>query len=272
MARRYLDPVLLIGTSVSIAAGIVSYFAGQRDIVLSVAVGFEALAITLILDMLLRFEEQRERVGKSGRLVAKIESVSWLPTVFERLADDISAAELSFGDTIIPIAVRQLLDAYGTQLADLARGHLIVDSYDATIKLDLLTQETGLLRTTSLQSNDLQWHLSEVGRGYWRAQKEAIARGWRIERIFIFDEWTDDLDALAREQQVAGVKVKRVAGVGLPISMQIDFTLWNSKYAFRQWVEETGTGMVDRFTVDPSEIEQFENLWRRIDAAAEVLS
>jgi hypothetical protein len=41
-------------------------------------------------------------------------------------------------------------------------------------------------------------------------QLDALARGWEIQRIFIYDTWTQDLDQLAVEHKTAGVRVKRV--------------------------------------------------------------
>ena len=96
MPRRYLDPVLIGGAFVSVFAGLVSYFGGERDIVLSVAVGFQALTISLVLDMILRFERQREYIGKSGELVTKIESITWLPELLGRYADEITSIELKY--------------------------------------------------------------------------------------------------------------------------------------------------------------------------------
>lgn len=239
---------------------------------LSIIVGIQAQILTFALDFVIRLEDKRVALGRSGQLIARIEETPWLPAVVERYCEYIEMAETRFADTIVPNAVREQLSACEAKLHDLARGHLYVDSNDAGVKLELLQRPAGRLRTTSVQENDLPWHLSEVGRGYWRAQKDALSRGWSIERIFIYDEWTEEIEALGREQQLAGVRVKRVPRDGLPAALRADFTVWDRSHLFRQRVDETEIGYVDRFSVDPNEIDHYESIWRRLDATAETLA
>lgn len=157
------DPVTITGTFLSVIAGLVSYLASEGDVVLGFVVGIQVEGLTLLIQLLLKQERRETRLGTSGELLATIESVDWLPEVIRSISADVARIEERYAHTVAPDAVRRVLDTCEAQLHNLARGHLYVDSYDPSLKLQLLARDASVLRTTSLQSSDLAWHLSEVG-------------------------------------------------------------------------------------------------------------
>jgi hypothetical protein len=136
-------------------------------------------AITLLVQIILRLEANVARIGRSGTLLAKIESVPWLPDRVDNFCTDIGTIEDKYPNTLVPGALQRVLDVLEVRLNELERGHLYVDSYDPGLKLELLKQSPSMLRTTILQPQDLGWHRSDVGRRYWAMQLDALARGGR---------------------------------------------------------------------------------------------
>lgn len=125
------------------------------------------------------------------------------------------------------------------------------------------------MRTTSLQPQDLVWHRSDVGRRYWAAQLDALARGWEIQRIFIYDTWSGDLDSLSGERKSAGVRVKRILTGELPSGLLVDVTTWGNTHVYEQRVRVERTTTLDRFSVNEVDIRRCGDLFRRIDDLAE---
>ena len=198
--RPFLEPVTVVGTLLSILAGLVSFISGDSDVVLGVVVGLSVQAIALLVQIILRLEANVARLGRSGAL---------LEAVSEHLAHH------------------------------------------------------------QLEPQDLAWHRSDVGRRYWAMQLDALARGWKIQRIFIYDTWTADLDSLAGEHKSAGVRVKRILTRELPSGLVVDVTTWGNTHAYEQRVRVEGTTTLDRFSVNEVDIRRCSDLFRRIDDLAE---
>lgn len=265
------DPITVTGTFLSVIAGLVSYLASEGDVVLGFVVGLQVQGLTLLVQLLLKQERRETRLGSSGELLASIESVDWLPGVMRSISADVARIEERYAHTVAPDAVRRVLDTGESQLHNLARGHLYVDSYDPSRKLQLLGRKASVLRTTSLQASDLAWHLSEVGRTYWKAQVDALARGWTIQRVFIYDDWSSEMQELASQQRVAGVEVRRVARAALPTALRRDITTFGDTHAYEQRVQSAGSAELDRFIVDPLDIRLLQQVYERIHDLAESL-
>jgi len=226
-------------------------------------------ALTLLVQIVLKLEERDVQVGRSATLAARIEDVAWLPDRIESITSDIANIEERYARTVVPDALQRVLDGFEAQLHELERGHLYVDSYDPGIKIELLKQAPSIMRTTSLQGQDLEWHLSETGRRFWQFQLEALRRGWEIRRTFIYDSWVDDLERLAAKHEEAGVQVKRVPAGQLPPGLAVDVTIWGNTVAYEQRVRVDGTTTFDRFSVNEVDIRRCSDLFRRVEDLAE---
>ena len=117
--------------------------------VLGVVVGL-VQAIALLVQIIATGGECRQ-ARCSGTLLAKIESVPWLPNRVDIFCTDIATIEEKYPNTLVPRALQRVLDGLEVRLNELERGHLYVDSYDPGLKLELMKQSPSILRTTSLQ-------------------------------------------------------------------------------------------------------------------------
>jgi hypothetical protein len=268
--RRYLNPVIIIGAVLAVCSGLVSYFASNENVALGVVIGLQVQLLAVAVEMLLTQKSAELAAGRLAKLVAGAESVEWLPAVLERICQHAITVDSQYRNTIAPEAAKRLLGATDRELRELAGGVLYVDCYDPSLKLQLLRAPASILRTMSVQSHDLRWHLSDVGRNYWKAQQDALARGWKIRRVFVYDDWTAELDDLAQEQKQAGVEVLRIGHASLPAELRtLDVTVWGDRHAFEHRKMELGNTTVDKFTVDPSDIARYLALFDILEATAE---
>ncbi len=262
---RYLNPVVIIGSFLALASGLVSYVAGGDNLVLGVVVGLQVQILTLAVEILLTVKAREIAIGRLAHLVAGAESVGWLSEVLARICEATVAVHAKYRGTIAPDAAKRLLSATDRELKELAGGVMYVDCYDPSIKLQLLGGPSSILRTMSVQSHDLHWHLSDVGRNYWAAQKAALDKGWTIRRVFVYDEWVPELSDLALKQRAAGVDVRRVRRSDLPPNLRtLDVTIWGDSHACEHR-QQLAAGTIDRFTVDRDEISRYSALFHILE-------
>ena len=60
---RFLDPILVIGTAVSIGVSVILVLLGQ-DQISSLLIGLVATAITLLIDIIARLDQAEENLAK----------------------------------------------------------------------------------------------------------------------------------------------------------------------------------------------------------------
>ncbi len=267
---RHLNPVVVIGSCLAVASGLLSYFATGRDLVLGVLVGINVQTLTIATEVLITIKTRDAKAGAIGKIMDQVEAISWMPKILAEICDSVTMIESRYNDTIAPTTIEKKFKSLQRELVQLVSGVFEVQCYDPKIKLDLLAGKASTLRTMSVQSHDLKWHLSPVGRQYWRAQQDALKRGWQVKRIFVYTEWTEQLQDLAEEQKRAGVIAKRILADSLPPDLQnIDITIWDTTHAFEHQKLLRGA-TVDQFTVNEEDIQQdFILKFERLENAAE---
>ena len=77
-----------------------------------------------------------------------------------------------------------------------------------------------------------QWWAGPIGRTYWEANLDAMARGVSISRIFIYAQMTDSLAELLETQRKAGVDVRLLLSSAVDPSKHINITLWDAERAW----------------------------------------
>jgi hypothetical protein len=261
--------VLLGGTILAIVAGLLSYIGAGKDIVLSTVVGLQVEAMTLLVETLLTISRRQQLAGRAARLMERLEAIPELEIQFDEMSKHLFSIRERYKGTIAPAEAFRLISECQSQIRDLSIGHLFRDSYDPTLKMQLLSQKPGILRTTSLQTHDLAWQRSEVGRAYWQAQLEAMGRGWTIERIFIYQDWSQELNDLAIEQLNKGVRIYRIAQKNVPHEVRVDFSIWNDDHVYQQWIRRVEGLLEDRFTVEQGDVIKYLHMWARLHSLAE---
>jgi len=271
MAKRtslLLDPVLLVGIGLSILLGVVFYLREDTAQGLGVVAGLLGGVITLQVQGLVRERRRVEHETKVGAMVGAIEKIPWLPDLMAPMLRAAKHVEREYGKTPAQDACRAAFEECLRTLSDLERGHFRAPYGDNGIFHGIITNTKRLMCATSIPSADLRWWVSPVGRQYWEVQLEALRRGVEIRRVFIYQEWTDELDTLAREQVTAGVKVRRVQTDQLSAGMRVISAVWDDTCGHELSYNAGGTAVYDSFTVSPSDIHRLRQQFEMIERSA----
>ncbi|WP_336209943.1 hypothetical protein [Nonomuraea sp. LPB2021202275-12-8] len=263
-----VDPVLIIGTGLSVLLAVIFYVHEDTAQALGTVAGLIGGVITLQVQTLLKEKRRIDHETRVGHMVSTIEKIPWLPDLMEPMLRAAKHVERDYGDTPAEDACRRAFEECLRTLADLERGHFRAPYGDNEVFLRLIEQARDKMCVTSVPVVDLKWWREPVGRQYWRAQLDALARGVVIRRVFIYHEWSDDLDALAREQAEAGVKVRRVSADRLPPPMRVISGLWDGTCGHELNYTAAGEAVYDTFTVSPPDLERLMRQFEMIERSA----
>ncbi|WP_049572154.1 hypothetical protein [Nonomuraea sp. SBT364] len=270
-AKRHsiiVDPVLIIGTGLSVLLAVIFYVREDAAQALGTVAGLIGGVITLQIQTLLREKRRIDHETRVGHMVSTIEKIPWLPDLMEPMLRAAKHVEREYKGTPAEDACRNAFEECLRTLADLERGHFRAPYGDAGVFLKLIEQSRESMCVTSVPSVDLTWWLQPVGRQYWQAQVDALKRGVVIRRVFIYHEWTDGLDALAREQLEAGVKVRRVHVDRLPPAMRVITGVWDEACGHELSYTAAGEAVHDTFTVSPPDLERLMRQFEMIERSA----
>lgn len=272
MRRRRLDnPVLILGTFLAFATGLLFYLRSDLSTALAVVAGLQVTLLTMQIETLLRRHREELAETRQARLIANLERLEWLPELMDRITSSIWRVDQAFPGTQIIAAARSYLERCANDLKELERGHLRIEWEDIDLVLAQTRASTKTLRATSVQAVDLTWWLSRPGRRYWRTHLEALARGVSVERVFIYHNWSDELQSLVQEQIKAGVKVYRVDYTALPARLKTDMIIWDEVCGYETQLNAAGDGYRNFFTLDHQDIRRMCSDYNAIVSQADPL-
>ncbi|RVX45578.1 hypothetical protein OHA25_10975 [Nonomuraea sp. NBC_00507] len=263
-----LDPVLIIGTTLSVLLGVIFYVREDTAQGLALLAGLIGGVITLQVQTLLREKRRVDHETTVGQLVSTIEKIPWLTELMVPILRAAKHVEREYPGTPAVDACRAAFDECLRTLTDLERGHFRTPYGDNAVFQRLIDQTKRTMCATSVPSVDLAWWREPVGRQYWEAQLNALKRGVKIRRVFIYREWTDELDELAREQIAAGVQVRRVHVDRLPPAMRVISALWDGSCGHELSYTAAGEAVYDTFTVSPPDLERLMTQFEMIERNA----
>lgn len=263
-----VDPVLIVGTGLSVLLAVIFYVREDTAQALGTVAGLIGGVITLQVQTLLKERRRIDHETRVGHMVSTIEKIPWLPDLMEPMLRAAKHVEREYDRTPAQDACRRAFEECLRTLADLERGHFRSPYGDNEVFLGLIEQAREQICVTSVPTVDLTWWREPVGRQYWQAQVDALARGVVIRRVFIYHEWTDDLDALAREQLEAGVRVRRVQAERLPAGMRVITGLWDGSCGHELNYTAAGEAVYDTFTVSPPDLERLMRQFEMIERSA----
>lgn len=265
---------LAIGTVSSVGLGVLFYFKTDTTTAIASFAGLIGITITLQVDFLLRERAEHEEATRQQRLVRRIESVAWMPELLDQATGALAVIEAEYEGTMAVDLARRAFEACLAQLKDLQRGHYFCGDGDPS-PASPVTELNERVQRSILASNyigDLDWWLgTSFGRDeYWRSNQRALARGVEITRIFIYEAWSDELDALARTQHAGGVRVLRVALELLPHKLRGSFVIWDGGCCYQDRVNGAGEWIGQDFTFAPQDVALMVDHFRNIESSAEL--
>jgi hypothetical protein len=229
-ANAYLDPVALTGIALSMVVSLLLDVTGAAGGVDSFQACLMGITISLVLDSIVRAERR-------FRIRDLIAATPWLDKVLGPLADATAQVERRYAGTVVESEARSRYAALGADLDELCHGRIrrSRDDYEYLLRS---TRECG--RTLHAVTNVLaersghgmDWWSGGIGRDYWQANLDAIGRGVRISRIFIYTELTAELIELAAAQEEGGVQVGFAAAGDLDPEMLHNLAIWDDASAW----------------------------------------
>lgn len=265
---------LAVGTSSSVGLGVLFYFKTDLTTALASFAGLIGITITLQVDFLLRERAEREVATRQQRLMRGIEAVVWLPDLLDQAIGALTAIEDDYDGTMAVDLARRAFEACLAQLKDLRRGHYFSADGDPSPSSPV-TELNERVQHSIMASNsaaDLGWWLgTSFGRDeYWRSNQRALARGVKITRIFIYETWSAEMDALARTQHAEGVRVMRVAVDLLPRTLRDSFVVWDGRCSYQDRVNGAGEWLGQDFTFAPQDVDLMIDHFKNIESTAEL--
>jgi hypothetical protein len=272
MARktRNLDPVLVVGLGMSVGLAVVFYLNTELAPAFATFAAMLGAIVTLQVEAYLRDRRRAERE-------TRIERYPWLAEAIDEITASTSQIEEKYAGTIAEKECLRIFDDAKLRLKRLESGHFEGRWDDHSPATELIESAKSSIWATSVARADLAWWLSAKSRPYWAAQLHALERGVEIRRVFIYDEWSTELEQLARSHHDAGVAVrvineqdldneqlKNIIGVwDGSCALRVSYSLNNEPWAFDFIVEEAELREVTRqFTL-------IEGMSVEIDVAAD---
>jgi hypothetical protein len=261
---------LVAGTILSVVLGALFYFRTDLKSAVAAFAGLLGVAIALQLELLLQSRRlaaaQRSRELRAGR----IEEVDWLPHVVDGMLTALHGIRDGQPVSLVSDLAKVELESCVERLRDLQRGHLTDQRPQEMDIVDILTLRTRHHLHATTGEAELTWWLRPEARYFLQRQADAVARGVAIERIFIYDVWTELHDEICRLQRKLGIEVyrieaRKIAGISYP-----DLIIWDDVCALSVDYNSAGDNTNSRFTFVTNEIRKLEHTFRIAKSAAEL--
>lgn len=266
--RISVDPVVAVGTLLSIGLATGFYFYNELAPTIATFAGMLGVVITLQVQEITRERRRAEHESRLGAMLGKIERSDWLPDVVESMLGSVTKVEQTYPDTPAVDAVRQAMEECRSRLADLEGGRFQFPYTDNELALRLCENLRREFLAISVSGIDLRWWRAPEGRRYWQLQLDALARNVAIRRVFIYDEWSDGLAAIAREQQEAGVQVRRVQQDTLPLGARGIIGLWDANCGLEVSYDSSGEAVLFSYTVAEPDLDRLRRQFELVERMA----
>lgn len=286
------DPVLIAGTVVSVALGVLFYVRPDVGTALGVLAGLIGVTVTLQIQAIVQSRQQAQEIVtaqrqaeqpllqqstaaasrlehietmlRGARLVSLLQHTAWLLPVMEGIAESWAAIETTVSKELTTPIGRKALEDCETLLSDLGRGHFTTDYADMGMFYALTEQLEHELLATSVESIDLDLWSAPRRKVYWDQQERMLAKGVRITRIFIYENWTDPLHDFAQKNLDLGVNVLAAHRRRLTRDLLKDMVVWDAKAMYEAQVNPDGEPVHNYFSMEPKQVNRAMEVFRRI--------
>jgi hypothetical protein len=259
----------VLGIAISVALGAFFYFKTDQQAAFATFAGLLGVTITLQLELLLQNRRIADEELQRETMSTQIESLPWLPPLLRQSLTALHAIESTYAGTVAADLARKRYERHVAGLRDLQRGFLLETRVEDHGLLQELTKtvQHSLIATTN--EEDFLWWSSVAGQTYLKLQAAAIQRGVRIERIFIYREWTDAREQLTARQQALGIRTLRVREDEVAGTLGQDLIVWDEFIGLTGEFSPSGTRTGDRYTFGRTELDRLMDHYRMIESLAE---
>ncbi|MEU0551442.1 hypothetical protein [Micromonospora sp. NPDC005979] len=258
----HTDPVALVGITLSITLSVLLDLTGAASGVESLLAGLMGITISLLVDSLARAERR-------FHLRTLLEGPPWLAHTATEVVVAMREATEQHAGTRVAVEARRRYEQFRLEAEQFAQGRVIRRGDEAEDLLGAtracVHRLDALTNVMPRASGELSWWRSEIGRRYWEANVEALRRGVRITRVFVYATLTDELSDLAGRQRAAGARVGLLPFGAVGPHLLVNLTLWDSSSCWEARMTAHGEIGENQFSVNRADVER---LTRVFDACA----
>jgi hypothetical protein len=259
------DPIALVGIGLSVVGSILLDLTNAASGAESFLACLMGVTLSLVLDSTVRAERR-------FRIRGMIDAVPWFGVVLAPLAAAAADIEHRYGDSPIADEARRRYRHLAGDLDELRHGRITRAGSDYQ---DLLASTRTCRHTlhavasvlAHLPENGAGWWTNALGREYWQANLDAMHRGVRIKRLFIYSVMTDELTKVVAEQENAGVVVGLVPANALDSALWHNLAIWDGASAWEARLNATGEIVGNTFTVNETDLTRLHEAFRACERA-----
>jgi hypothetical protein len=261
----YTDPIALAGIGLSVVGSVLLDLTNAASGAESFLACLMGVTVSLVLDSTIRAERRY-------RIRGMIESAPWFGEVLVPLAAAAGDIERRYGAGPIADEARRRYRHLAEHLDELCHGQITRPGDDYQ---DLLASTRSCEHTlhavasvlAHLPENGAGWWTNDLGREYWQANLDALHRGVRIKRLFIYSVMTDELTELVAEQEDAGVVVGLVPADAVDSALWHNLAIWDGASAWEARLNATGKIVGNTFTVNETDLTRLHAAFRTCERA-----
>lgn len=262
----------LVGILLSAVIAIVSdNFVSDR--VYSWLIFLISLSITLHLDSIFLIESANRKQENADSILNITSRFDWaeddLRAISESLLEVYSKPRLEPFQKI----ARTELDKARSVLGGLRLGQYSTPITDMLIHFERFDASEKTIYLTNIDHTHIDWWYSEEGRKYWQANLNALDRGVHVERVFIYDTLTPQLDTLICEQATANQNGQRIDVYAvqkdvLPDELRADIAIWDESFTYQVELNSDGKPINNRYSVNDADVAYRMSMYKRIRSQA----
>ena len=264
----HTDPVAIMGIGLSVCLSVALDLTGAATGVESLLAGLMGTTLSLVVDSLARSERR-------FHLRTLMAGEPWLTSAITPIVEGTRDAVATYPGTRVEVEARRRFDRFRAETEQLRAGRIIRPGADyqdlvgatraCTSRLDALTNV--MLR----DSGEMNWWHGKIGRHYWRGNVDAVARGVRVTRIFVYVDMTDPLRVLIDEQRAAGVRVGLLPWGTVDRSLHLNLVVWDGTSSWEGRMSAHGEITENLFSVNPTDLDRLVNAFETCEDVATFL-
>lgn len=232
-----------------------------------------SLSITLHLDSIFLIESANRKQENADSILSITSRFDWAEEDLRAISE--SLLEVHTKPPLEPfrkIAVAEL-DKSRSVLGGLRFGQYSTPITDMLIHFERFDAAENTIYLTNIDHTHLDWWHSEEGRKYWQANLNALDRGVDIERVFIYDTLTPQLETLIREHATTSrngrhLDVFAVQKDVLPDELRADIAIWDESFTYQVELNSDGRPITNRYSVNDADVASRMSMYKRIRAQA----
>ncbi|MFI9010959.1 hypothetical protein ACIGNX_27350 [Actinosynnema sp. NPDC053489] len=190
------------------------------------------------------------------------EPVDWVLKRASTLAEATSAALVRYPHPGLEEVVLHRFGQLTTATEDLGRGIVRFRADADIITARVSACRSSLCAVTNI-SGDTGWWQEPLGERYWQANLDALARGVRITRVFVYDRMSLKIAELVSKHRAAGVEVHQVQVNRLDKELRVNFAVFDESTAWEAQMTPQGLIATSIVRFHPGDVARLLDFFHR---------